>query len=380
MSVSSQPMCRGSATGGPAARTPAWGIAVGALFCVSLVVLWSGVTLSFDSLWISGFVRQIEANHYPRVGGRILDSTVERHTDLDNGTTYTARLRYAYRVDGHEYIGIRIRYGMSVSGPRAARAEVAEHPAGSSTLVYYNAINPNDALLSPGVGGPDLFLPMFLTPFNIIMLTLWTGVARWIGRRRRSAAEAGGVPIRVRGRAVHVRMPRITPVGAFTLTLLGSTFAMTFIVAFGSRGTPSNGEVLLAWSAVLGVTALVTLKVGVPIWQGKRDLVLDPVARRLTLPQTFGRTEPIDLIFSDVLSAKVDDQQSTDSEGHVHHAYLVTLHHCPTVESGDSIATLAKWRDPTAAAVFVHWLQEKLGLHAEKVNPKPTASPATSTR
>ena len=348
------------------ASPSAIGIVVGAMLIGTCILLWSGVTLTFDGLWASGLVRQVQATHYRTAVGRI----VERHRDGHNGTSYTAKFRYAYEVNGCLYAGDRLRYGLNTSGSRAARAAVAERPNGSIVTVYYNPSAPNDSVLSPGVDGPDLFMPMFLTPFNLIMLTFWWGMLGWFARKLRGPAEAGGAPIRQRGPLLQIRLPKITPLVAFAITLLASTFAMTMILAFASRGAPATDTILLGWTAVVVITGYVTLKVAVPTWRGDRDLVIDPMSRRLMLPRTFGRTEPVELRFTDVIAADLDHQQTTDNEGNTHHTYVVNLRYrTGAAVQTESAATLVKWSNADNAKALADWLRKNLGLTCRRPSP-----------
>src|SRR5437764_2164637 len=59
------------------------------------------------------------------------------------------------------------------SNDGGARRVVAEYPAGRQVDVHYAAADPADSVLLTGLEGADLFLPMFMTPFNLIMLGIW---------------------------------------------------------------------------------------------------------------------------------------------------------------------------------------------------------------
>ena len=67
--------------------------------------------------------------------------------------------------------------------------------------------DPAEALLRPGLAGSDLFLLLFMTPFNAVMLGFW-----WLGwnrlRRKWHKPIAGGVKLRIELRTTRACLAR----------------------------------------------------------------------------------------------------------------------------------------------------------------------------
>lgn len=87
--------------------------------------------------------------------------------------------------------------------------------------------------------------------------------------------------------------------------------------------------------------------------------MIDPVRKVLTLPQTFGRREALDVPFADVREVAVVERVSNDSDG-------PSYRYEPTVRCVDpragyvKDAVLAKWPDRAKAEAFAAWLREAI--------------------
>ncbi|MHC4588421.1 MAG: DUF3592 domain-containing protein, partial [Planctomycetota bacterium] len=150
----------------------------GAGFMLVFTLFWSGIVSVFDGFLIYGGVRQARAESFPTVEGRITRSEITTHRDSEGGTTFGADIAFTYRVDGTAYTSDRYRYGeMSSSDSSVASGVVRAHPVGANVRVFYNPRDPADAILMPGIAGQDVMLGLFLTPFNVVMLGLWSWLA-----------------------------------------------------------------------------------------------------------------------------------------------------------------------------------------------------------
>ena len=161
-------------------------IGCGGLFAAVWILGWSAGTLAFDFMCVRGIVMQTAANDYPSVPGKVIDSRVETHSDSEGGTSHKAKVRYAYTVNDQPYEGDRVRYGMHTGGKKASRSFVQKHAPGTPVTVYYNPAKPAEAILEPGVSGADLFMILFLTPFNVVMLGSWVFAAGCLGQAHAS--------------------------------------------------------------------------------------------------------------------------------------------------------------------------------------------------
>ncbi|HYO69332.1 MAG TPA: hypothetical protein VEU33_24960 [Archangium sp.] len=111
-------------------------------------------------------------------------------------------MRYAYEVDGRTYEGTRYRYGAWHSSRRgAAEALARRFPVGATVPVFHDAETPEDAVLVAGVQGQELFLLLFMNPFNLAMLAGWYGAVRVLRDEEEELLGAF-----VRDGRVHVRL------------------------------------------------------------------------------------------------------------------------------------------------------------------------------
>jgi hypothetical protein len=119
--------------------------------------------------------------------------------------------------------------------------------------VYFNPQRPDEAVLIRGLEGSDLFLALFLTPFTVIMLALWYGVAASF---RKPKAGFRGMVIREHGDRTWIRPPRtlalIVPAGVLALSAFLSIFPIALL--FGGSH-PTMVAVSTAWGIVLALTA-----------------------------------------------------------------------------------------------------------------------------
>jgi hypothetical protein len=120
---------------------------------------------------------QASAN-WPSVQGQVTSSEVERSTDSE-GTSYLPQVDYAYTVNDVRYSGERVNFGQnSYSSRRGAEEVVARYPAGQTVAVYYDPVEPESAVLEPGVssgsyivlsiGGCFVLISLILAPIMMI--------------------------------------------------------------------------------------------------------------------------------------------------------------------------------------------------------------------
>jgi hypothetical protein len=302
-------------------------------------------------------LRQARSADYPTVVGTVVESRIDTSSDGES-TSHTAVVRYAYRVGDRHYESERYRYGTKSATRKNAERVTGTHPVGSPVTVHYRPEDPSDAVLQAGIAGNDLFMPLFLTPFNLIMFGGWAFACNWL-RRRLGPRQAGGVRVVHRDTLLRVRLPEKPPLTIALLIMGALAFVSVFVIGFASGFEPDMKVIEATWAVLLAVSGVVYLHLALPVWAGQKDLLIDPFARRLTLPATFGRAEPVSFRFEDVAAVNVDEKvvKSDDSE---------TRYHFPTVryrdEHGDpQLAKLAKWTDRERANGFAGWLRERVG-------------------
>jgi hypothetical protein len=179
-----------------------------AILLIFFGLCWSSFTLFVDALIIRDAFWQIVALGYSTTSGGVTASEVALSDDHD---TSAPKITYTYTVAGNKHVGNRYRYGQGSSGDDNARRVVAEHPVGRQVTVYYSPNDASESVLLAGIEGHDLFLAMFMTPFNAIMLGIWGGLFLEV-RNRRQSHVAGGVQFWDDGYQTRVQLTPVKPV------------------------------------------------------------------------------------------------------------------------------------------------------------------------
>ncbi len=329
------------------------------LFLVVFGLVWSPLTLLFDGFIFGSAARQLRAAGYATTEGTILSSQVTHNTDSDGGPTYGVAVSYKYFVGDREFTSERYRYGSaSTSDSGWARALVAKWSPGSTVRVFYNPAKPSEAVLQTGLGGSDLFLFAFITPFNAVMLGFWwAGLARL--RRAWFKPVAGGARIIVTPRDTRVRLTPFSPMAVGIASLGLAAFLTIFVVAFAAGGFhPSENTMIVAWSLIF------TAGVAGGGWQagkvlsGKYDLILDELNHTLELPLTRGRKERRSVPWSAIRDIRVETVlKPANRGGQSSPAYVPTL---GFQQGGSQSEGLVEWYSEVKAQEFAAWLREKL--------------------
>jgi hypothetical protein len=331
--------------------------ASGAIGLAIFALIWTAIVGALDAKVGWNLFRAVRALDYPEAAGTVLSSEVTQHRGSKGRTSYGVAIRYRYDIDGTAREGDRYRYSgfTGSSDSKWAHAVVRQNPAGASVKVYYDPANPEESVLSRGINGADLFILLFLTPFNLIMFVLWA-VPVWALRRRVRPLVAGDVKWWADGRTTRVRLPRYSPIVAGLAGTGGTAFASIFILGFGFGGDPSLAVAMVTWMVVIGVG------VGVAGWQwlqqraGKADLVLDDLERTAELPATFGRKERRTVPWSEITGVTVETIERRGRKGGTRYRYAVQLKH------GNQADKLDEWHDQQGAESFAAWLRERLNL------------------
>jgi hypothetical protein len=282
--------------------------------------------LCFDGHLLWNVHRQLAAVSYPTAPGVITRSEVI--VEHGRNTTYRADLAYAYRVDGIKHRATQYRYGTMNSNDSNAHRIVSDHPVGKEVEVFYNPADPADAVLKTGIEGADLYLAMFLTPFNIIMLGGWCVVWLYLRPAARQA-PFGGFAVRndVDGR-VHVRLsqPRLTYAAG---TALGLSFVLVFVVGLAAGFNAPLWLMAGIWGIILTGSA-VAFCIARPLGGRPRELVLDSQTATLEVYRK-SRVVPDRVITASSIKAiRMDRTDRTDGDG------LVQRRHVPVLIYADA--------------------------------------------
>lgn len=265
-------------------------------------IIWSLVTLGFDGFVIWTMAGQWSTLSYPSVEGRIIESRIESHTTRSTsrttgrsystgrsrtGTSHKAVLRYQYNVGGQDYESDRFAFvEMSFSEKQSAQAVVKAHPVDSPVEVFYNPDDPSMAVLRRGLDASDWFFPIFLIPFNVIMIAiLWAAFA--LSRADESLRNFDLV-IAVRGHQTRIRRPML-PAWLIGLAFSGAAaFIMVFVLAFGFGLNPPMPVIVFTFSLLAAAAALGAIKASRSKTRRSR-IIIDEVGRRIAFLHGWGR-------------------------------------------------------------------------------------------
>lgn len=341
-------------------------------FLVFFGFFWSAITLTFDVVCVHGLLGQWRSRSFVSVPAVILSSEVTTDSGGD-GTTYGAKVRYRYVVGRDTHESERVRFGQgSDSDGRWARRVARDFPAGSTRTAYYDPADPAEAVLQTGVGGQDLFLALFLTPFNVVMVMLWGGlVMNW-----RAVPPAGGARITTLPDRLLVKFNLVTPAVAALVALAGSTFVGIFIVGFSQGFSPSLALVNTVWLACIVATIAAAFHWRKRVATGAPDLVINATDGTLTLvapaPATVThwpawRTArknppppavvPLEQIRGVAVRERITNTGDGSSTSYVP-VLLVQAARAAEVRELD----LGSWMLPRRAEAFAAWLRETLSL------------------
>lgn len=334
----------------------------GAIPLVFFALFWSAITGLFDVMMVRDAIARFSSLSFEPVSCVVLESKVAEHSDSE-GSSYAAEIRYRYSIDGTEYQSDRVYAGTRNStGSGRAHRLVVRYPSGSVTNAYFNPNQPGVAVLRRGFLGNELFHALFMTPFNLIMVGLWTWiVGAW--RTSKSPPIAGGAKLMRTADGLRVRLPTMSRLIAAGVALGGVSFISIFIVGF-TKGEYAPPSII---GTIWGVA--ITAAIAAYVWRGRRersgreDLVLHADGKRVTLPQTFGRSLCATIARDDITGLDISveyDSYKRPSQ------FIPTL----VMRNGERLQ-LAKWSNEDRANRFNEWLREELQLPPPKLSSKP---------
>lgn len=157
-------------------REASWGkflMALVAFTAIAGLCVWGGMSFTRSARSIA---------HYAPAGGWIESSQVYRtaYYDRNRGLehTYHADVRFRYTVGGKEYRGDRAAWDTSFDTQAAAQRLAGRYTRGQSVMVYYNPVDPTEAVLDKTVSRLNTsswhpltvlgFVLLALVPFGVI--------------------------------------------------------------------------------------------------------------------------------------------------------------------------------------------------------------------
>jgi hypothetical protein len=318
---------------------------------IIFATIWTLLIGVFDVVYGGSVAAHARARAYPHTEGVIVSSAITNEAHDVHGVV----VAYTYDVYGRSYRGTNYRgRDTAQSGSWAADA-VRQLPVGARVPVFYDPAAPSVAVLRPGLSGDDGFFALFLLPFNVVALGLWSSVVK-AARVSRPDDETGGLRVVEDQGVVRVRPDTLPPAGQALMAAAFAAFASVFVVAFGFSADPPVAVVSSALVAVGIVTGLAYLRAVARRRTGVGDLVIDTFGRTLRFP--LGRKAPRESIpWSNIAGVVVE--ATTGGRGGVW--YWVSL---DVAGTGRVRLTSGFWPDQDAAGRFRDWLAERVGRRA----------------
>lgn len=345
----------------------------------------TAVVLFLDVSLIVTAVHQIAAVFYPQTNGQITKSEVEATAPTGGNRfyTYSAVVAYRYAVDGEVFENDVYRYevldekgyasGGGESGREYTMHIVESTPVGAEVPVYYDPNDPSDAVLATGLEGRLLLLAMLLAPFNLLTLRMWAGL-RGFGPYREPDHHAARVPLEIDGRLTRIRIDLVSPglVAGITLGVWCIAAMVVIVVIFGFR--PPLVFTIMMWLVVVGLSVLAFARRRHLNQSGRRDLTIDDMVDRVSLPCLFGREQEVSVSFDDVSAVIVRRGKSSLGQLISEHSrtrakrtgkekggrrFVALVLASAGSEDGEVVAD---FNDKADARTFAEWLREHLAV------------------
>ena len=331
---------------------------------VFFALFWSGLVLTFDGVIGLAAIRQIQAMSFATAPGHVTQSSLESHRGSKGRQTYSPKITYAYQVSGKDYQNDRYRYGQFSSNDGNARRIVDAFPVGRAVDVLYSPGDPANSVLVAGLEGGDLFIAMFLTPFNIVMLGMWWMIGGSV-LRRLVPVPAGGAKIVDDGFTTRIRMSSTSPLAVAAGVVGGMSFIAVFPIAFTAGFSPPMRVMCVVWPVILIVAFIAYLRTRAKVAGPDNDLVIGESGRHLLLPVTFGRTDAITVPLNKARAIEVEQIAKKDSNGRFSYRYAPTLVFADH-DGAERREKLAEWSSKANTDELAAWLRERLRLTAPK--------------
>lgn len=160
-------------------------------FYVFLVVGF-GVALLFGLFGVKIFLsyqhtkqKLADSQFWPEGEAKVVAAEVERIVRRDeesSTTTFLPLVAYTYNVEGLEYHGDQIGFGkFEFSSAKKANAIVNHYPVGESVNVFFNPLDPQEAVLERTIYRPSSYLISGVI-FILVMLIMIAMLIFWVIR------------------------------------------------------------------------------------------------------------------------------------------------------------------------------------------------------
>ena len=219
-------------------------VLTGVLGTVFFSVGWIGV------IWAGHSLIDLHGRTYVSCPGKVIDKGLVHSSGGKGGTTYAARIVYAYTVDGRKYEGDRRDADeIQMSDRSYASGILASYTIGQTVDVWYDECEPNVSLLTLPSWHSGLFL------FGLMMLFAGAGTALLALLVGHLVRQYRGRPAPVTACALPLKrgLPREVRHG-MVFACVWNVFVSTFVLVMISAGhVPWMALVIIGLLATFGV-------------------------------------------------------------------------------------------------------------------------------
>jgi hypothetical protein len=290
---------------------------------VLAALFWCILTAICDVGLLPGMIEQVRSYWFKPAPARIISSEVTEHPGSET-PTYGVKVEFEYSVDGKEYSSDRYNFdNVKWADSDWARRAVRENPAGAERVCYYDPWNPSRAILERGLEGRELFMLMFMAPFNMAgAFLLWA--AFW--GRRYDQAELKPRFVDTLQNREGWSMARFNSSGLFFAMFGLTTFLGLFVTMIPSGFPPSRLKAESIWAIEIVISIVITIVFRRREVAGKYDLILDFSARQLSMPAMHKRKEVERIPFADVraIRSRTFTEGSGEDKRETHQIHLQT--------------------------------------------------------
>jgi hypothetical protein len=338
-----------------------------------LLAIWSGLLLAGDYVVLDTSARQVRAAGFASTLGEIIKSELGQGAVSRRGV----EISYNYRVNGINYTGRRYRYDER-NGSFDYSAVTHALRRGSQHTVYYDAANPADSVLAPGLVGCDLLQALFAIPLNVVTCAIWIAAIR-SRRDERSLAAAGGVRIFQRGGETRVRLAEFSALGAGFFGLAAAAFAASMLVVCGAGFTPGTGLMFAVMILVAAAGVATFLLTAQRHRLGLCDLRSHDASQTVLVPPAGGRKKLLRVPRGEIVAVAMRRRVSNSPSGQ-YFSYVPALERvAPGAQTQSLDLVNWGWKEGKARA-FAAWLSHELGVPFRGVELEAQASGALLTR
>lgn len=252
-----------------------WMNRVGSVFLMLWLSFWTIGILFSDGCAVWLLVKNILAQSYPSVEGKITSS----EPAAGEGSARW-RVQFRYLVDGQEFTGDRRTFSDgNFSSRRQDVKPLAERfVVGNPIKVFYNPNDPSDSALDQTLNGLPLLMGLFFVPFNAVMVGGWN----WVGRRM---LRIQAVPVRRDGTRWLVTTTNGQPLVVMLIIAGGLSLAATFTIVL--CGWEENLFGLMAtWCVLIGISVGTYWHTRSLVLQERPVLILDDATATVTWPES----------------------------------------------------------------------------------------------